>query len=155
MNAIERFRQRQNRAAVLTVPWPGPDKPEILFKVQRFSQVEPNAARRDAEALMRQAGYDLKEMDADEFAKLFPFEYCEALAKYVKRHVKGWEHIPPEGQEPIKFTVGNLEALFSQMTPSELRDLSASYLMSADAEEKKSMNSGNSETDLSSNSSSD
>lgn len=147
MNAIERFKQRQNRAAVLNVPWPGAEQPEITFKVQRFSQVEPNAARRDAEALMRQSGHKIEELDARTFAALFPAEYCEALAKYVKRHVKGWEHHAPEGEEPVKFTVGNLEALFSQMTPAELCNLGASYLLAEDAEEKKSIPSENTAKD--------
>ena len=141
-SAIDRFRKRQNRAMVIDVGWPT-DKPVLVFKVNRFAQAEHNAAQKDAlDATAKRAGVE----EGAERMSFFLGEYCEALPKYIKRHVKNWVHTPTDGSEPIQFSPGALEAIVSEMTRDELREFGAAYLLASDDEEKKKDGGGSSET---------
>lgn len=146
MSAIDRFRKRQNHAMVLDVPWPR-KAPLILFKVNRFAETEHNAAQRDA--LNEMAKRPRVENDVER-QSIYMSEYCEALPKYVKRHVKTWVHTPPDGAEPVQFSVGALEAVVSEMSREELVEFGASYLIAAHEEGKKKENEVSSEKDSSS-----
>lgn len=133
MNAIKRFRDRQNRATVLDVPVPD-ENPTIVLKVHRFAQAEHNAAQKEAiEALSRR---NTKELDESMKQRVFFAEYCEALAKFVKRHVKGWEY-KGEDAERFDFSPVALDGLFSSMDSGELQIVGASYIVAVANEEKK------------------
>lgn len=128
-SAIERFRNRVNSAMVLDVPI-SPGSTELILKVNRFAEAEQNAARKDAEAVVRRvglAGPDEVITSAHPAYGRFQVEWCEALSKYIERHVKGWTHNPPEG-EPVQFSPAALRELFSSMYSNELVDLGLSYL---------------------------
>lgn len=150
MDVIERFKQRKNLAAILDVYYPTEEDPTLILKVARFSQVERNAAQRDAFKLMREQGLEPKEMTAEDFETRYPVQYCEALAKYVERHVKNWEHKPKDGGEPAPFTTGYLKAVIASFDPTELMMLGAGYLKAEKLDEKKNMSQENSDKDSSS-----
>lgn len=143
MNAIERFRSRQNRPMMIEVPVPA-DEPFIKLRVARFAQAEHNAALKTAaETLSRR---NTQEMSPEDLRMLFFAEYCEALTKYIFRHVKGWEHTPSDGSKPLEFTPQNVEGLLNEMGRDELTATGASYLVALDEAVKKSSAPANTET---------
>lgn len=147
-SAIERFRNRQNSAMVLNVPI-APGSEELILKVARFAEAEHNAARKDAEAVLAKLGMlqpgEIIHREHSAFAR-YLVEFCEVLPKYIKRHVKGWEHKPKDGGEPIAFSSGALEGLISGMNGGELYEFGLSYLNVVGEEEKKKEAGTSSET---------
>lgn len=147
-SAIERFRDRQNRAMVLEVPLSAGSK-ELVLKVARFAEAEHNAARKEAEAALVKLGMlqpgEFISREHPAFGR-YMAEFCEILPKYIKRHVKGWTHLPSDGKEPVEFSQGTLEAVISGMSSGELFDLGLSYLNVAGEEEKKTEAATSSET---------
>lgn len=135
-SAFERYKNRQNRAMEVEVLWPS-KKPEFIFKVIRFAQTEFNAAGKDAAKGLRDAGIEPDDLDDKERPQKFTDEFCEQLAKYVKRHIKGWVHKPADGSKPVDYSSGLLEGMFVEMNRAELADLGAGYIMATGEEEKK------------------
>lgn len=146
-SAIERFRNRQNTAMVLDVPV-SPNSGELILKVARFAEAEHNAARKDAEAVLVKLGMlgagEIIHREHPAFGR-YLVEFCEILPKYIKRHVKGWEHNPSDGGDPVPFSAGALEGMISGMTSGELYELGLSYLNTVGEEEKKKDGSTSSE----------
>lgn len=133
-SAISRFRKRQNLAMVLSVPWPD-SEPIITFQVNRFSQAELTAAGHSAEKILRDRG--LRSSDS-EWADEYRFAFAMALAEHVKRHVKGWEHHAPEGEERLVYNQGNLEGIFREMSALDKMLLGVSYMGAMNPEKNES-----------------
>lgn len=139
-SSIERFRNRVNAAMVIDVPLSAQSN-ELILKVERFAEEEKRAARLDAETVVRKLGL----LAADDFISdkhtafpRFQVEFCCALARYVEKHVKDWQHTPPPGEEPLRFSRGSIKELIGLMDQSELLDLGLSYLAAdAAADDKK------------------
>ncbi len=138
-NAIARFRARQNMPRTVEVPWPLPN-PEITFKVAPFSTSERMGATWAAEKILVSRGI-VKPAEDDMAAKeAYQQElnghFFAELADVVKRHIKGWEHKPTDG-EPLNFSPAILEQLFSEMTLVEKMALGLSYTAALLGLEKK------------------
>lgn len=115
------------------VPWPK-EIPQFVFKVARFTNEEFIAAKWAAEKIMRDRGFPKDDPDYDqEFNK----SLCYALGGFIKRHVKGWEHTPKEGEEKLPFNAANLEGIFPHFGEWERIELSLAYTGAIAEEDKK------------------
>lgn len=156
---VARFRTKQSGAVTISVPWAELEmmseadraaerKPrplhEFAFTVKIFSQSELNNAMELAYETMAKRGIKEPPRSAPEdernlYNQQFNLLYWEKVAEFVKRHVSSFTHTPHDGSEPIKYSAGTVEAIFSEMEPSDLWTLGLSYLTVRSEEQKKRM----------------
>lgn len=120
MSILKRFGKRDNASLTVEFDWPVETK-DFRFKAARFSQAEQNEAHLDADGQLARRGIKRDDENKKEhYLQAFWYE----LAKYVKKHIKGWEY---KGPEKIDYSAGALEELFNSLTIAERTEIGMAY----------------------------
>lgn len=134
---------------IIKVGFPAAE-PEFIFDVARFSPAEMECADILARRIIEnefnlKMPVPVKDQDGKPTAEVTSGpgiatvgDYLAARsiahARYIQRHVKGWEH---KVESPLEFNPANLAAVFESLSVTEMADLSAAWIAAQDGDEKK------------------
>lgn len=130
MSITERLKKRTLFSATVKVSVPKED-PEFILEIARMPDAELTCAAMGAHAYIESTG-----MNESTDPNIRNLAYVIAIAPYLKRHVKSWEHKPKEG-EVLLFSKPNLDNLFSVLSVVDLSFLVAQYNEALNSDEKK------------------
>ena len=133
MSTLERIRNRQNRALVLTVCYPR-ENPELELTVKKLPEAFLDNAQFEAEGVLRKRGIF---SNSEEWNKEYWVIVAYTFAEQIKKHITGWKAL--DGGQLPQFSPFELDYWFSRLKYIERVELSNAYRAAEDADEKKSM----------------
>lgn len=132
MSVVKNFLNRKHVSATVKVPFP-PDKPEITFEIERFSEVEKHKATN--EALM----FSIRFSDSDNAELGYSLEFVRQMYILLERHVVGWS---THSDDIPEFSQANLKTLWSSFDSNQAQMIVVGYQSACKADEETNEKNG-------------